>query len=76
MNPDTGEILRFSNDTARKFYEERTKTKLVPLTEKQANQMKPLSNRERKRLLAGYPCPCGSGKNFKKCCIKKYGRRI
>jgi len=71
MDPRTGDIYRF-DDEQKDFYEKVTKRKLVPLTEKQAKELKPLSNRRRKALLAGMQCPCGSGKSFKKCCWKKY----
>jgi len=45
---------------------------IVPLTEKEAEIFKPLSRRRRKFLMQGKPCPCGSGKSFKKCHWKKY----
>lgn len=75
MNPDTGEIHRFEDIESLREYESEIGRKLVPLTEQQAKEMEPLSNRRRKKLLRGMPCPCASGKSFKKCCWKKYQKR-
>ena len=72
MDPRTGDIYSVANADQLKALESRLRTKLVPLTEKQAQTMAPLSNRMRKKLLAGMSCPCASGKSFKKCCGKKY----
>ena len=74
MDPRTGEIYDIPNRSAREMLEAHY-GELVPLTEQQAGELRPLSKRERKRLLAGYPCVCGSGKNFKKCCWKKYQKQ-
>lgn len=74
MDPRTGEIYDVPNETIFKKLEDKHGP-LVPLTEKQAKELKPLSNRERKRLLKGWACPCGSRKSFKKCCWKKYQKR-
>ncbi|MFB5622942.1 MAG: SEC-C metal-binding domain-containing protein, partial [Nitrosarchaeum sp.] len=68
-------IYRFKDLKAVEEYEQQTGHKLVPLTEKQAKELKPLSKRLRKKLLNGMPCPCASGKSFKKCCYKKYQHR-
>lgn len=75
MNPETGEIHRFADLEELKKYEDQTGYKLVPLTEEQAKELKPLSKRLRKKLLNGMSCPCASGKLFKKCCHKKYQHR-
>ena len=45
---------------------------VIPLTEKEAEILKPLSRRRRRFLMKGKSCPCGSGKSFKKCYWKKY----
>lgn len=76
MDPRTGEILRFENEDAMKFYEKKIGRNLIPITEEQVKVLKPLSKRRRKALLAGMSCPCASGKSFKKCCWKKYQRKI
>ena len=72
MDPRTGEIHRFPTIETKEKYEKAIGRKLIPLTDKQANSLGPLSNRRRKALLAGMSCPCASGKSFKKCCWKKY----
>jgi len=72
MDIETGQIYTISNEEALRKIEAELGHKLVPLTDIQAKELKPLSNRMRKRLLSGGPCICGSGKSFKKCCWKKY----
>ena len=72
MDTRTGRMYEVGNVEQLKELEKRLDTKLVPLTEKQAQVMGPLSNRKRKKLLAGMACPCASGKSFKKCCSRKY----
>jgi uncharacterized protein YecA (UPF0149 family) len=76
MDVDTGEIHRFETYDLLKKFEKKHNKKLVPLTEKQVKKLQPLSKRRRKALLRGMPCPCASGKSFKKCCWKKYKREV
>jgi uncharacterized protein YecA (UPF0149 family) len=71
VDPRTGSLYWTENSEQLKALESRLGTKLLPLTEKQAQAMAPLSNRMRKRLLGGMACPCASGRSFKKCCGKK-----
>lgn len=75
MDLDTGKIYNNLTEQMKLEKEKLLGHKLVPLTEKQAKELKPLSKRERKRLMSGGPCICGSGKSFKKCCIKQYKRK-
>lgn len=75
MDPRTGEIFDIPTVKEKNLLEKKLSTKLVPLTEKQAKELKPLSKRMRKRMLKGWACPCGSKKAFKKCCWKKYQRK-
>jgi uncharacterized protein YecA (UPF0149 family) len=74
MDLDTGEIHRFERSELYEKWKKEHDKKLFPLTEEQAKELQPLSNRRRKALLGGMPCPCASGKSFKKCCWKKYKR--
>lgn len=48
-------------------------TKLIPLTEKQATMLEKHPPRFRKNHMRNKPCPCGSGRKFKKCCWSAYG---
>ena len=75
MDPRTMEIHRFESEDARQQFESVIGRKMVPLTEVQARELEPLSNRRRKKLLRGMSCPCASGKSFKKCCWKRYRKR-
>jgi uncharacterized protein YecA (UPF0149 family) len=70
MDPRTGNIYSVPNKEALEKLEAQF-GKLVPLTDKQAKILIPLSKRRRKALLRGMACPCASGKSFKKCCAKK-----
>ena len=72
MDPQTGKIYRDLSPRKLRKLEKDLGRQLVPLTDAQANELQPLSNRMRKRLLGGYPCLCASGKSFKKCCQKRY----
>lgn len=40
----------------------------MPLTKEEGKVMKRMSMPRRKNKLRNIPCPCGSGKKFKKCC--------
>ena len=72
MDPNTGEIYGIKNNEHLKQIQRRLGRRLVPLSGKEAIQLKPLSKRRRLFLLKGKPCLCLSGKSFKKCCWKKY----
>lgn len=75
MDPRTGDIHYFPDEEQRKKFEEMIGRKLIPLTEEQAKELKPLSKRKRKFLMRGKPCICGSDKSFKKCCWRKYRKK-
>ena len=88
MNPMTGEIHRISEEESREmkkeFIEKLNKTtdrsdrmmsleqKLVSLSEEEVEKLEPLNKRDRKGWMRNQPCPCGSGKKFKKCCWSKF----
>jgi len=76
MDINTGKIYEVENEDHLKKLEVDLNTKLVPLTEKQAKNLKPLSNRKRKFLMKKGDCICGSLKSFKKCCYRKYKKQI
>jgi len=78
MNPNTGEIYMLSDEDFRSlernhgFIPEREGQKLIPLTDRQHEELKPLGAAQRKGFMRNQPCICGSGKKFKKCCWNKY----
>jgi uncharacterized protein YecA (UPF0149 family) len=72
MDTVTGEIYEFDNIDQLVAKQAELGRMLVPLTEKQAVALKPLSKRKRKFLMRKGECICGSGKSFKKCCSKRY----
>lgn len=72
MDCSTGQIHRFADIAAKEKLEEQTGTKLLELSEKQAQDLEPLSPTKRKGAMRNAPCVCGSGKKFKKCCWDNY----
>lgn len=72
MHVDTGEIFDVKDEKHLKELQDRFDYKLIPLTKEQAKKLKPLSKRQRKFLMRKGSCICGSGKSFKKCCLRKY----
>jgi hypothetical protein len=84
MDPRTGEIHKFKDDRVFRRFVKKAGNPLIHLTEKEAaelekippsERMKHISKRRIRFLLKGKPCPCRSGKSFKKCCWKKYKKR-
>lgn len=41
------------------------------LSDGEYRELKPLTVIDRKNKFRNKPCPCGSGKKFKKCCFNK-----
>ena len=75
MDAKTGTIFENLDEIRKKFIQKKIGRKLIPLTDKQVKELKPLSKRRRKFLLKGKACICGSKKSFKKCCWKKYKKK-
>lgn len=46
---------------------------MIPLTEKQHEELRPLGGEQRKNNMRNKPCICGSNRKFKRCCWYKYG---
>lgn len=46
-------------------------TRLFELTQEEANKLFNENMKFRKNWMRNKPCPCKSGKKFKKCCISK-----
>lgn len=85
MNPMTGEIHHLTDEDWRAMEKEHhqmfdqregrmmsLEQKLVSLTDEEAEKLESLDKRERKGWMRNQPCPCGSGKKFKKCCWSKF----
>lgn len=45
---------------------------LAPITEEQAEELKPMPRKMRKNTMRNKPCVCGSGVKFKRCCWDKF----
>ncbi len=84
MKASTGEIFHLdlggsrdmqniADDLYRNAAEMRsTLEALVPLTEDEYKELKPLTHRKRKNWMRNKQCKCGSGIKFKKCCWSKF----
>ncbi len=78
MGCNKGEIYELT-DVERAAYKadlnariERDGRRLVPLSDRQHADLKPMGSTQRKGYMRNQPCVCGSGKKFKKCCWSKY----
>lgn len=76
MDCKTGEIHRFADadelKNAMDKLSESEQRQLLELTEKQGQELAPLTPVQRKNNMRNKPCPCGSGSKFKRCCWHKY----
>lgn len=72
MDINTGEIHYFEDNESKQKFENKIGYKLLAITDNQAKKLISLSKRKRKFLMNNKPCPCLSGKSFKKCCARKY----
>lgn len=78
MNIDTGQIHHFdSEDDLTAFREvllDEKRQRLVELSDHDVRTATPMSNGRRKNWMRNKPCPCKSGKKFKKCCWGKHAK--
>ena len=71
MNPDTGEIREVNREELEQWESEEGR-RMIPLNKKQVNTLEGMPPNRRKNSMRNQPCPCGSGKKFKKCCWSIY----
>jgi uncharacterized protein YecA (UPF0149 family) len=71
MDCRTGQIHQMPSELAGKIMREEGR-KLVPLSDEQVEKLTPMGANRRKNWMRNNPCPCDSGKKFKKCCWGKY----
>jgi uncharacterized protein YchJ len=71
MNIDTGQLHHIDSQHE---LEERRRLgeRLVEVSDHDARTLAPMSNGRRKNWMRNQPCPCKSGKKFKKCCWSKH----
>jgi len=72
MDSRTGEIHRFNQEMIDKLTKSGEIKHMIPLTDKQADDLASLSPIKRKGNMRNQRCPCGSGAKFKRCCWSKY----
>jgi uncharacterized protein YecA (UPF0149 family) len=46
--------------------------RLLPLSEREFEELQPMGAKRRKNSMRNKPCVCGSGKKFKRCCWSGY----
>lgn len=63
MNTNTGELINLTEPTSLPYPWVEVATKNLP-----HRQQHELAIRGKSKLGRNDPCPCGSGKKFKKCC--------
>ena len=64
MNVDNGRLYE-NTESIRKAFERQER--LAPLTHNQLKTARTLDPANRKNWMRNQPCPCGSGKKFKRC---------
>lgn len=70
MQISTGDIVNLEGTRDK---EEMMESGLVPLEEDDVPKVRKMNKNRRKNWMRNKPCPCGSGKKFKKCCWTKCG---
>lgn len=68
MDVKTGNI--YAGEVARIMQRqlEQQGRQLLPISEREHKELKPLGAKHRKNRMRNKPCICGSGKKFKRCC--------
>lgn len=69
------EVVMLSDAEHKKLvsdYSERLTRMMVPLTESEAEFAEHLDKPTRKNWMRNKPCPCNSGRKFKKCCWSQF----
>lgn len=72
MDTHTGIIYEELDEKKAAMLEEFLGHSLVPLSDDEAEHLRPMSLGKRKNYMRNKPCPCGSGAKFKRCCWSKY----
>ncbi len=76
MELNTGRIFHADDfPDEESFAKQIAERKLVPLSDRQFEELKPMGRKQRKGYMRNQPCICGSGKKFKKCCWDTFGGR-
>ena len=76
MNCNTGDIMHIAveDKDLYDFFPEDELSSLVALEEKEVPKLKRMNKLRRKNWMRNKPCPCKSGKKFKKCCWSKVSK--
>jgi uncharacterized protein YecA (UPF0149 family) len=72
MNPHTGDIFMIQGEDPEALKSLIDNAKLVELSQEQVEMLQPMSKPKRKNWMRNEPCPCKSGKKFKRCCWSKF----
>jgi uncharacterized protein YecA (UPF0149 family) len=69
MQASTGEIFYHDTEEDLKAREKQLQEMLVPIDEEVLPKVKKMNKSVRKGWARNQPCPCGSGRKYKKCCL-------
>lgn len=72
MDCRTGDIVEMTGDMREHLEAENEMQHFAPVEDGDVAKMKKMNKPRRKNFMRNKPCPCGSGKKFKKCCWSKY----
>lgn len=70
MDTRTGEIYRLTGDElaeAQRLRKMEGRNPLLEIGEQDFQELQPMERPQRKNWMRNKPCPCGSGKKFKRC---------
>lgn len=71
MQCNTGNIHQYTQEQFEELDAD-LKRQLAPIGEADVSKVKRMAKPRRKNWMRNKPCPCESGKKFKKCCWNKY----
>ena len=70
MQAPSGDIY-CGEDLQEKLSGAEERRRMVPIRDEELQTVVRMDRAERKNWMRNKPCPCGSGKKFKKCCWNK-----
>ena len=70
MHCPSGEIVQLNDEDAIAMLRDRP-LELMPIPSDELEEVKEMNKPKRKNWMRNKPCPCKSGKKFKKCCWGK-----
>jgi uncharacterized protein YecA (UPF0149 family) len=72
MNCATGDVVNMTDNLRKELLESGEYRKYAPLKKEDVPKVVRMNKDRRKNWMRNKPCPCNSGKKFKKCCWNQY----